>query len=108
MNSLNFNTLRPSVFNFKTMGYTCDILESAIVRYKQIITVHLRKVRSRINRDTDNKWRSSDYNNGHLDIFKVDLKKPCEKMPHQEMDESCKSYLLSLIINQRSFLFFFR
>lgn len=94
MKSLNFNTLRPSIFNFLTVGYSCDILQNALVRYKQIIQVHLRKVRSRINREFDNKWRSRTEYNGHLDVLKIDLKQTCEKAPYLEMDESCRKYKL--------------
>lgn len=36
----------------------------------------------------DSKWRNSNYN-GHLDSIKINLKRPCEKMPYLNMDESC-------------------
>lgn len=81
------------MFSFETIGYSCDILQTALVRYKQIITVHLRKVRGRLYRNSDGKWRSVSEYNGHLDTLRVDLKRPCEKMPFLGMDESCEATL---------------
>lgn len=78
------------MFSFETAGYSCDILQTALVRYKQIITVQMRKVRSRLNRNSDGKWRSVSEYKGQLDKLKVDLKRACEKMPYLGMDESCE------------------
>lgn len=39
--------------------------------------------------DFDTKWRNLNYN-GQLEIVKINLKGPCEKMPYLGMDESCR------------------
>jgi hypothetical protein len=89
---VNFNTVRPTVFNFDSVGSTCDILKNALDRYKNLITIQLRRVRSRVtNTPFDNKWRNVPEYLGHLDSLKVDLKKNCENLPYLHMDESCKS-----------------
>lgn len=79
------------MFQFDSVGKTCDILENALTRYKQMITIQLRRVRSRV--DTapfDKKWRSVPEYQGHLDSVKVDLRSQCDKMPYLGMDESCE------------------
>lgn len=86
--------MRPSTFNFVLAGYTCDILQNAIDRYKQIIVVQLRRVRYLDDSTYSHKWRSVPEYYGHLDSLKVDLKKTCEKMPYLEMDESCKKLII--------------
>jgi len=89
VSSVNFNTVRPTIFNFNPVGNSCDILENALVRYKQIIAIQLRRVRTRMPiTPFDNKWRNVPEYVGHLDSLKVDLKKTCEKMPYLGMDES--------------------
>jgi hexosaminidase len=89
--SANFNTLRPSEFTFESIGYSCDILQAALDRYRNIIVVHLRRVRNKIKSDHGNGgWRSMAEYNGRLESLKVNLKQTCEKMPHLEMDESCE------------------
>lgn len=90
---VNFNTLRPSTFSFETTGYSCDILQLAIERYQKIITTQLRNVRRKVTLDFDSKWRNSNYN-GQLDSIKINLMRPCEKMPYLKMDESCNVLLL--------------
>lgn len=104
---MNFNTLRPSIFDFKLVGNSCDILENAVNRYKGIIQNHLRRVRVH-KRSADGKWKTIPEYQGHLvrteeficetfeknhkfqDFLQVDLKKDCEVQPHAGMDESCK------------------
>ncbi|CRK88449.1 CLUMA_CG002241, isoform A [Clunio marinus] len=89
--SVNFNTIRPTVFNFDIVGSTCDILEKALERYKNIILIQLRKVRFRVtNTPLDNKWRNVPEYLGHIDSVKIDLKTKCEKNPYLGMDESYK------------------
>jgi len=93
-----FRTIRPSTFDFETIGYKCDILQAAIDRYKQIIVVHLRRLRYKADSSYSNKWRNVSDFNGNLDALKVDLKKSCEKYPHLNMDESCKYIFMDEII----------
>ncbi|XP_070497021.1 beta-hexosaminidase subunit beta-like [Chironomus tepperi] len=92
-----FRTLRPSTFEFETIGYKCDILQAAIDRYKQIIIVHLRRLRYKADSSYNNKWRNISEFNGNIDGLQVDLKKSCEKYPHLDMDES---YDLNISENQ--------
>jgi hypothetical protein len=61
-----------------------------MVRYKQIVTIQLMKVRSQNKVEFDNKWKTSSNYDGHLDVLTVNLKMPCEKMPYLGMDESCR------------------
>lgn len=89
---MNFNTVRATVFSFESVGSTCEILENALIRYKHMITIQLRRVRRRIaNSPLDNKWRIVPENIGQLNSLKVNLKSDCEKMPYLGMDESCKT-----------------
>jgi hypothetical protein len=94
VSSNNFNTIRPTVFNFETVGNSCDILENALTRYKVLISIQLRRVRNRMtNVPHDNNWRKVPEYLGHLDSLKVDLTDECEKLPYLNMDESCKYQL---------------
>lgn len=72
---MNFNTIRPSVFDFEIVGNSCGILESAIDRYKAIIQNQLRRVRHH-HRDCDNKWiKNTPEYQGHLVSFYFPLEK---------------------------------
>lgn len=89
--SPNFNSVRPSVFTFESVGSSCDILEDALSRYQHIISAQFRRARKLVPATSpDNKWRRSPEYLGHLDSLKVDLKSACEKMPSLGMDESCE------------------
>lgn len=90
VSSVNFNTIRPTVFNFESVGSSCDILENALVRYKNLIDVQLRKVRTRGSNVPLDKFRSVPEYKGQLNSLKIDLKTSCEKMPYLGMDESCE------------------
>lgn len=73
-------------------------MQAAIDRYKQIIVVHLRRLRYKVDTSYNNKWRNVTEFNGNIDALKVDLRKPCEKLPHLDMDESCKSRVIYIIL----------
>jgi hypothetical protein len=63
---MNFNTIRPSIFDFEIVGNSCGILENAIDRYKAIIQNQLRRVRHH-HRDGDIKWnKNTPEYQGHL------------------------------------------
>lgn len=88
--SNDFMTIRPTSFNFISVGESCDILTSALSRYKHMITVQLRTIRLRTSTPFNNKWKNVPEFLGEIDSLKVDLKSECEKMPYLGMDESCE------------------
>lgn len=97
VSSSNFNTVRPTVFSFESVGNSCDILDNALLRYKTIIAVQLRRFRSRItNTPFDKRWRLVPEYLGHLDSLKVDLKRKCDNLPYMGMDESCELVIARL------------
>ncbi|XP_055548093.1 beta-hexosaminidase subunit beta-like [Wyeomyia smithii] len=93
--SNRYNAIKRTTFHFKTANYTCDILEKAIERYQKLIVDEANDVRRSIysaaalgNEVPRKSWRSDVNFNGYLDEVKVDLKLPCETLPHLGMDES--------------------
>lgn len=77
---------------------SCDILIDAIKRYKRIIKRLLRRDQyARTQGQTPNivehpipEFRSNPNFGGFIDEVTINLKKPCEELPHANMDEACK------------------
>lgn len=73
--------VRPGTFRFSVTGEDCDILQEALQRYTGAM------LRSTSFRNRESSWRRSEDFNGYLDTVSVNLMKPCEDYPHQDMDE---------------------
>lgn len=88
----------------KVIGHDCDILEAAKARYLQIIGKQASHTYRgyRKNNATEFKfkprniksWREDSNFKEYLDVVDLNLKSPCDSMPHLDMDESCKLFLL--------------
>lgn len=58
--SKRFFTVRPSNFNFESIGQTCEILEQALERYGKIIGDQLRRYRHKSGGASESiKWRNT-------------------------------------------------
>uniref|UniRef100_A0A915IL08 Beta-hexosaminidase n=1 Tax=Romanomermis culicivorax TaxID=13658 RepID=A0A915IL08_ROMCU len=82
--------LTKSNFDFSTV-YECDIVEKALIRYKELL------FRGVVEQDS----ASNDKNQIFFARLFVHVKEPCEKYPHENMDES---YKLSVFKNGTGFL----
>ncbi|XP_059486951.1 uncharacterized protein LOC132203301 [Neocloeon triangulifer] len=71
--------LRTDFFRFKTVQYSCDILEEALQRYFRYLV--LERVESKIKGSNFSEPR------GYLDVLEVVLMVPCEETPYLVMDE---------------------
>ncbi|CAL8144537.1 unnamed protein product [Orchesella dallaii] len=83
--------IRPPIFRFKVLRYTCDMVEDALKRYYSIIlkTVsHSAPIVNLANAKHNKSWKSDPGFKGYLDVLQVDLMAPCESMPHESMDEA--------------------
>lgn len=66
----------------------CDILDAAIIRYKDVIKqmVSIPEILDHSHEDFQNDSRFA----GFLDEITIDLKNACERMPHSRMTEDCE------------------
>lgn len=82
------------------IGHDCDILENARARYLQIIgkQASLTYRGYKKSNFTEFKykprqlqsWRDDSSFKDYLDVVDLNLKTPCDSMPHLDMNESCK------------------
>lgn len=77
-----YMVVRPSTFKFNVTGKDCDILQDALERYTNIM---FRFPSSKVK--PSDVWRKEDTFNGYLDTVSINLMVPCEKYPHEAMDE---------------------
>ncbi|XP_055372164.1 beta-hexosaminidase subunit beta-like [Condylostylus longicornis] len=70
----------PDNFDFSVIGRTCDILEDAVVRYKNIIKNTVKSIL----RSTLTNYH---YHNKPITQITINLTSPCEFMPNLTMDE---------------------
>lgn len=91
----------PFLHNKQIQNESCDILTEAIVRYKRIIKLLLKREYSSKKRAHGPQlvehpypeFRNDPYFNGFLDEITISLKSPCEEKPHPKMKEECRLIL---------------
>lgn len=74
------------------MRNTCDLVEDALKRYYAIIHKHYsnnQRFRDKRITGEEKPWKADEKYSGYLDLLKIDLLGPCEKYPHEQMDEAC-------------------
>uniref|UniRef100_A0A182JLR9 Beta-hexosaminidase n=1 Tax=Anopheles atroparvus TaxID=41427 RepID=A0A182JLR9_ANOAO len=100
--SENFSAIKPETFHFQSGNYTCDILTKALQRYQKIViaignttrramasrTFPLESGNSVHRSKRHRSWRTDPNFNGYLEVALVNLKAPCETLPHLSMDEN--------------------
>ncbi|CAG9137353.1 unnamed protein product [Plutella xylostella] len=87
-----FYTYDPNVFQIVTKGKSCNLLESAIERYLQVLrsqySIMLRlRDKAGTREGAGEGARGADYQ-GNILALEVDLRQLCEEYPHADMDEA--------------------
>uniref|UniRef100_A0A182VFS0 Beta-hexosaminidase n=1 Tax=Anopheles merus TaxID=30066 RepID=A0A182VFS0_ANOME len=100
--SQQYYTIKTGSFAFQSMNYSCDLLEKALDRYQKLVlsignttrrAMHSRgyafQSRNELSSAShaNRSWRSDANWAGYLEQVQVDLKAPCEELPHLSMDE---------------------
>ncbi|XP_032675965.1 beta-hexosaminidase subunit beta-like [Odontomachus brunneus] len=90
----DFYLLRPSNFDIRVSGETCDIVTEAIERYTRIILTEARIARLVTEGQPRTSVRDDPHFRGTLEALSIHLLQPCEQngehWPHLHMDESYK------------------
>ncbi|KAG7301815.1 hypothetical protein JYU34_014846 [Plutella xylostella] len=89
-----FYTYDPNVFQIVTKGKSCNLLESAIERYLQVLRSQysmMQRLRAKAGAGAGTREgegaRGADYQ-GNILALEVDLRQLCEEYPHADMDEA--------------------
>ncbi|TGZ50600.1 Beta-hexosaminidase subunit beta [Temnothorax longispinosus] len=90
----DFYLLRPSNFDFRVIGDTCDIVTEAIERYTRIILTEARIARLVTEGQPRTSVRDDPHFKGTLEALSIRLLQPCEQngehWPHLYMNETYK------------------
>jgi hexosaminidase len=86
-------------FQFRIVKESCDIIEKAVIRYKDVIindTIldmydNLQHAQGSSFEDVEVKYEKDMYRRApYLEVVTIKIRKPCVKLPSDKMDESCK------------------
>ncbi len=80
-------------------GNTCDILEEAVRRYRDLIFYPPRgsgtaKRFLKLSKKYSHTWELNEHFRGYLDNVVLQVLQPCENFPSLNMDEHCKIKLM--------------
>ena len=96
--------VKAMLFRFQATKYSCDILESAFVRYFDIIFYGQPSYREHsgddVSRVEKHKNQPLQFEPVGLTSLNVAVQQPCEKWPSLEMDESCKLSISRCIVKK--------